>query len=539
MKRTCEHAPSPLEFFGHLAWIDGTPLRDHIEPYRAQIFTDALYTFDPAGRLRYDRVLAGRAKKNWKSADLVLAALYRLMVWRDPQGNDGYLLANDEQQAADDLKLAKKLIVANSVLSRELTVKQKEIERNDGRGTLMILPAKDVLGAHGKTYSFIGFDEIHGYRNYDLFEALSPDPSRLNVLTWITSYNTLFNTTGVPLHDMLVAARSGDDPHLLFSWYSGDHCTDPAAAALPTPEERANPSMASWGNARYLDAQRRRLPTHKYRRLHLNLPGLPEGALLDPAAVAACVIPGRRSLHRTGSNATRYHAFVDMSGGSSDDACLGIAHASPIDGKAILDTVLSQAGRPPFNPRAAVERFATTLKSYGLATVTGDAYAGLTFRQDFEDSGIAYTLSPLPKSDLYGELEVLINAGRCELLDLDKLIEQALTLVMRGSKIDHSPGDHDDWINAAAGALWLASEVDAPMSAADFSITLLGGAEQRAALAEHFQQWERDVVLGRMPHSPSYNTSPPVDEAYEDEQSRLARAKHRAQFPELYKYPLY
>jgi hypothetical protein len=23
--------------------------------------------------------------------------------------------------------------------------------------------------------AFIGFDEIHGYRNYDLFEALAPD----------------------------------------------------------------------------------------------------------------------------------------------------------------------------------------------------------------------------------------------------------------------------------------------------------------------------------------------------------------------------
>jgi hypothetical protein len=32
-----------------------------------------------------------------------------------------------------------------------------------------------------------------------------------------------------------------------------------------------------------------------------------------------------------------------------------------------------------------------------------------------------------------------------------------LTLVIRGSKIDHQPGDHDDYANAAAGALVLAS----------------------------------------------------------------------------------
>ena len=45
-----------------------------------------------------------------------------------------------------------------------------------------------------------------------------------------------------------------------------------------TPEQRANPSLASWGDDAYLDQQRGRLPTGKYRRLHLNLPGAPDGA---------------------------------------------------------------------------------------------------------------------------------------------------------------------------------------------------------------------------------------------------------------------
>jgi hypothetical protein len=35
--------------------------------------------------------------------------------------------------------------------------------------------------------------------------------------------------------------------------------------------------------------------------------------------------------------------------------------------------------------------------------------------------------------------------------------EQLLTLVIRGSKIDHLPGDHDDVANAACGAIVLAS----------------------------------------------------------------------------------
>ena len=92
--------------------------------------------------------------------------------------NDSYILANDEGQAADDLSLAKKLIAANPILAAEVTVNAEAIDRVDGKGALRILPARDVAGQHGKTFLFCAFDEIHGYRSHDLFEALAPDPSR-------------------------------------------------------------------------------------------------------------------------------------------------------------------------------------------------------------------------------------------------------------------------------------------------------------------------------------------------------------------------
>ena len=39
---------------------------------------------------------------------------------------------------------------------------------------------------------------------------------------------------------------AGDDPRMMFSWYSGDYTTD-LALIDAKPERRANPSMASWG----------------------------------------------------------------------------------------------------------------------------------------------------------------------------------------------------------------------------------------------------------------------------------------------------
>src|SRR5262249_32274398 len=44
--------------------------------------------------------------------------------------------------------------------------------------------------------------------------------------------------------------------------------------------------------------------------------------------------------------------------------------------------------------------------------------------------------------------------GRCRLA-MVRPFEQFLTLVVRGEKVDHLPGDHDDLANAAAGLVWL------------------------------------------------------------------------------------
>ena len=117
------------QFFARLQWLDGRPLLDTIEPYRRQLLTTALDTYRPDGVPAYNFVLVGRAKKNWKTTDLVLAGLYCLLM----RGGSGFILANDEDQAGDDLDLAKKLVAANPDLAAEFDVLQKEIRRRDGR----------------------------------------------------------------------------------------------------------------------------------------------------------------------------------------------------------------------------------------------------------------------------------------------------------------------------------------------------------------------------------------------------------------------
>jgi hypothetical protein len=441
-----------LGFFSHLKWLDGRRLLDVIEPYRRAIFTAALDTYGPDGTPIHNMVLAGRGKKNWKSCDLVLAALFVTVVRRSPLGNDAIIAASDEGQAGDDLALARKLVECNPDLSAEIEPLAKELRLRDGSGSLKIIPGLDVRGAHGKTYGFLGIDELHTARDWSLLEALAPDPTRRDCLTWITSYDTIYATSGVPLHDLKQLGKAGTDPRMLFSWYSGGElCTDPEFAGLE-PELRANPSMSSWPEGRaYLDQQQRRLPTARYRRLHLNLPGAPAGAAIDQAKIAAAVVVGQRSLPPEPGR--KYFAGVDMSGGSNDDATLTIAHA--VERVAVIDLVEKQSGGVPFNPRNAVVKFAGILKEYGISNVTGDAYGGQTFKADFAGCGITYHVSRKTRSELYEAAEPAFNAGEVQLLDIPILVEQFMCLVWRGSKIDHEPNSHDDWSNSCALAIHL------------------------------------------------------------------------------------
>ena len=285
-----------LSFFAQLKWIDSTPLIDTIEPYRRELFSRALDTYDDSGTPSYNLVVSGRSKKNGKTSDLIFSGFYCLLIRESPQGNDCWILANDEGQASDDLSFAKKIVAANPDLKSELQVLSKEIRRRDGKGTMRILPAGNAIGQHGKTALFVGFDEIHGYRDWDLLEALQPDPSRPDAITWITSYDSIWDSPGNPLHDLKEMGKRGDDPRMLFSWYSADFCTDPAFASLPA-DERANPSMGSWPEGKnYIEQQRRRLPSNRFRRLHHNLPGAPGGAFFDQGLVDAAIVRGRTAL---------------------------------------------------------------------------------------------------------------------------------------------------------------------------------------------------------------------------------------------------
>jgi hypothetical protein len=146
-------------------------------------------------------------------------------------------------------------------------------------------------------------------------------------------------------------------------------------------------------------------------------------------AIDAIVVVGRYELPPV--SGTRYVAFVDPSGGSQDSMTLAIAHRN-ILGTTVLDCVRER--RPPFSPADVVAEFAATLKTYRASTVVGDRYAGEWPREAFRGHGIRYQPAETPKSEYYGSLLPLINAGQVELLDHPRLVAQLANLERRTTR---------------------------------------------------------------------------------------------------------
>ena len=465
--------PTSLQFFKRLKWLDGTPLV--IEEYRQRIFRDVLDQRDVRGHPQINQALCGRAKKNWKSADLVLAALFRLFAWQSygGKGNQTYIIASDEGQAKDDLEIATKLVRANPALREAARILKDGIDRKDGQGFLRVLPGKDAAGAHGKTYCFLGIDELHTATNWDMLEALARDPHRPDSLVWITSYASFNHKPGIPLYDLFQKGKAGGDHRFFFSWYSASYCTDPAFADAD-PERKANPSMDSWEDPGYLDEERKRLPVVRFRRLHLNLEGYPTGGAFDASKLDAAVERGIRS--RPPQPGQFYVAFLDMSGGSSDACALALGHVE--GGRRVVDLLMDQAVKPPFNPKEAIPRFVAFLREYRVSRVMADTYGTkaptLDFTREFRDRGIQYVPSPLTKPELFEAFEVPLNAGEIILLDDAETLEQLAGLQRRGLKIEKRSGEHDDKANALVGVCWLLGQGLGPPLAIKDAVKLSG-----------------------------------------------------------------
>jgi hypothetical protein len=176
-------------------------------------------------------------------------------------------------------------------------------------------------------------------------------------------------------------------------------------------------------------------------------------AFVSLDAVRNSVKPGILEVpYRRGES---YYAFLDPSGGAGDSFTLAIVHVDSSKQVVVLDCI--REARPPFSPEAICEEFAATMRAYNTYTAISDRYGGAWVTEMAAHHGITVEQSAKAKSELYTDLLPLVNSARIELLDHPRLISQLVGLERRTARsgrdtIDHSPGGHDDIVNAVAGA---------------------------------------------------------------------------------------
>jgi hypothetical protein len=225
-------------------------------------------------------------------------------------------------------------------------------------------------------------------------------------------------------------------------------------------------------------------------------------SFIDRQIVDSCVESGCRE--RAYKAGTKYFAFADPSGGSSDSFTLAIAHSE--GDRVIIDCLREWPA--PFSPPVIVSELSQVLRQYQLRRCTGDRYAAAWVVEAFRAVHVTYEHSELTRSECYLELLPLLNSRRISLLDNSRAINQIVNLERRTARsgrdsIDDSPGAKDDLGNALAGAAALigmrarTGSASIPMDRA-FWAECRANAEKQQAEAN----WDLLIRTGEMPTPP-------------------------------------
>jgi hypothetical protein len=350
-------------------------------------------------------------------------------------------LARTQEQAQVVLEYVAGIIDDAPILAKMVTRRAADSLTLFNRGATIVIAvrAASFRGVRGLTCVAAVADEIAFWQADD--GSANPDTEILRAVR-----PTLLTTGGPLIAISSPYARKGE----LWTTFKRDYGAqgDPRILVARAASREMNPTLRQAD----IDREMERDPAS----------GLAEygaqfrtdiSAFVSQEVIDSCVAPGVFELPPAAD--VSYLGFVDPSGGASDAMALAIAHR-------LGDMVKLDAAReiqPPFNPDAATMEFSTVLKAYRVAKVIGDRYAGEWVREPFRRHGIEYQLSEAPKSDIYRDALPLFNAGRAQLLDLKRLINQLCSLERRTARggrdlIDHPqhPGAHDDLANAVCGA---------------------------------------------------------------------------------------
>lgn len=356
----------------------------------------------------------------------------------------------------------------------------------DGRGVFFVVLAQDARAALRaamapiqRAFSSLAFRELVAHETQDSIELTSgavvavypARPAAVRGITLAGAYLDelafMISTEGRPVDvEMLRAVRPAlattggrlyisSSPYAqsgaLWDLYRKHHGARLVGQSSTVVLRASAPEMNGTLPADYLERMAEDDP-EAYRSEVLGEFRAGLSALLEGAAIDACVVPGVREVPRRAG--VRYSAHFDASSGRGDRAALAIGHAE--GGRVVLDVL--RAWNPPFDPEAVVADAARVAREYGALTVQVDRYAAGFVVSAFARHGLTARVAERTTSEHHLELVPLVNSKRASLLDHPELLRELRGLERRVSRtgkdsVDHRPGGHDDCAAAVSGVL--------------------------------------------------------------------------------------
>jgi hypothetical protein len=394
----------------------------------------------PAQRVRELWALVGRRGGKSRTAALIAVYLAAFTEHRLAPGEIGMVLvlAASRDQAKTVFAYVKGFLNASPILRREVAAQSAE-EITLRNGIVIAVHSNSFRTVRGRTLIAAIFDEVAYWRDegsampdIETYRAVLPALATTNGM--LIGISTPYRKLGL-LHqkfrdhfgidgDEVLVIKGGTrefNPTLSDSTIATQRQADPTAAA------------SEW------DAEFRS----------------DISTFLDDELIDAAIEHGRPLELAPRPYPAFYRAFTDVAGGVGQDSyTLAIAHQ---EGEHYaVDVVRGTRGK--FDPQQVTKDYAELIKQYAIGAVTGDRYAAEWSAGAWRDTGIIYTASDIPKSQIYLETLPLWTRGLVRLPDHAKLLRELRLLerqTHRGGKdsVDHPRGGHDDYANAVCGVL--------------------------------------------------------------------------------------
>lgn len=380
-----------------------------------------------------------RPRGHSKTQDAAAASLTELVLGQP--GGRIYFAATDQDQAALAFDSLRGFVTRSPILSSVVRLLKREAVVDATDSTLTVLAA-DAPGSWGLRPTLVVVDELEAWRTEaaeEFFHAL---------------FSALGKRKGAR---MLIASTAGWDRTSL-CWRLREKVQDDPAWVFSRRGQ-----CASWVSAAFLEEQKRLLPDHVFRMLHLNEWTEAGGAFLTYEEVQdifdhalAPVFECRNGRH-----------YLGLDVGLAHDATVAAVVHREADGTLRVDAIQTWQGAPEdrVNLASVQQWVADAWKRYSDLRIYVDPWQAVGMVQALQAKGIRaqeVVFTPAYRGKVYANLLELIRSRKLRSFPHKKLKDELLGLSFVDKagnlRVDHRPGSHDDHPMAVAVACLAAVE---------------------------------------------------------------------------------